>query len=1304
MTGKAIIHAAKPAKTTARSPVLRRAPVPVRRADIQPRIVQPALKVGAANDPLEHEAEAMAERVVSMPVPSFDTPPRARPAATPQARRFPKVDQDSQPDTETFETAPNVPADHQDPEVPNTEDVDTAGLDEDEFGEIESGAPAQAEPPARASHSDAGMAAVGPEGGAAPADVGRAVAQPGAGRPLPAPVRSFMEPRFGVDFSDVRIHDGPGDRQTSERIGARAFTHREHIWLGEGERVEDRRLLAHELTHVVQQTKRQPVSGVHRMEAEESEPEVRRGWAANKAEKVARNVPGYTLLTVILGRSPITGDRVTRNAENLVGGFLGLLPGGEQIFKRLKETRALERAFDWVSKRLSQLNITWSRIKGLVSKFIEEMPAWSPLKVAKRIFRPLVNDIITFVSDIKDKILEFVVRGALALAGPWGEKVWAIIKQAKDTISMILRDPLKFAGNLMRSVVQGFKQFGARIWTHLKAGLMGWLFGTLQNAGIELPAKLDFKGIVSVVLQVLGLTYANFRAMLVKKLGKNGEKKVAFLEKSVAVVKTLLTEGFIGIWKRIVESIEKFKQTVIDGIRNFVIQSIVMGALSWVAGLSNPVGAIIKVVLAIYNVIKTFLERMDQIVDVAKSIFSSIGAIAKGQVKQAADFIEKTIAATIPVFLAFVSALIPVTGITKTIKLIIKKLSDPAKNAMKKLVVFLVKKAKKLFSKVLGKVNKKRKIPAAGFAIGKAKHELIPKKKGKKFTLEIASKKPKPADAQQTDLRTEAQKAAEFGDDSKCVDAFEEAFKTEINEAEASLTKVKPEQKQASTNKTGDKANQDTQDAGKKLAKLGPCIADNPYLEDEPKDGAIIRAREPRIPEIEGDADTYTERGKVTKQAIKKVVKEAGLGPKGEKRLSNYYENDHIPEQSLAKLVQTYVQGDLKAFAESGQRSGTAAPDPLLGTIDTIGIGKKGGPLPALTIYRPIHRQKSAEDASRTNHQGIVDKAKKKTSLEQKISTLQAGIKAEMRAELKTIAEMYGSDPAASKAIRTKIRAGMTKMGDFNKPIYGIEPGNRPTIKKAGAGTPPGSDLPMSGDASTGLPDFSTLEGAYSIYNEKPKKVGNYLEYDHVIEATMGEKASKLTLKHSDFSGGLEGEVISKAQERADAEGTPPPKEGMPPARRIKATGMRRLNGLKELAFKGKPVASYKRDKAGTVGLYRPVHREITPEQSSVKEDILKGANLDAARAKLVEFAVAPSLDRSLKDAAVAYLHAAVRTRFETEIDSHIDLIKNAYKTELKEFLMINRSRTAANKMAAVAERVGGTLRRLRAESIAMIS
>jgi hypothetical protein len=99
---------------------------------------------------------------------------------------------------------------------------------------------------------------IGLEGGEVGADVERAIqdAKPG-GRPLPDKVRAPMERAFGTDFSGVRVHTGPQAETLNRSMSARAFTAGQDIFFSQGEyRPESARgaeILAHELTHVVQQ-------------------------------------------------------------------------------------------------------------------------------------------------------------------------------------------------------------------------------------------------------------------------------------------------------------------------------------------------------------------------------------------------------------------------------------------------------------------------------------------------------------------------------------------------------------------------------------------------------------------------------------------------------------------------------------------------------------------------------------------------------------------------------------------------------------------------------------------------------------------------------------------------------------------------------------------------------------------------------------------------------------------------------------------------------------------------------------------
>ena len=90
---------------------------------------------------------------------------------------------------------------------------------------------------------------------AAPASVDQALASPG--RPLEPALRQDMEQRFGHDFSRVRVHSGAAAEQSARDVNAHAYTVGHDMVFGAGQFApgtqEGRCLIAHELTHVVQQ-------------------------------------------------------------------------------------------------------------------------------------------------------------------------------------------------------------------------------------------------------------------------------------------------------------------------------------------------------------------------------------------------------------------------------------------------------------------------------------------------------------------------------------------------------------------------------------------------------------------------------------------------------------------------------------------------------------------------------------------------------------------------------------------------------------------------------------------------------------------------------------------------------------------------------------------------------------------------------------------------------------------------------------------------------------------------------------------
>jgi hypothetical protein len=98
----------------------------------------------------------------------------------------------------------------------------------------------------------------GAQAGAAPASVSAALQSPG--QPLATGLKDFFEPRFGADFSNVRVHQDGAAGRSAQDIGASAYTAGQDLVFAPGayapESQTGRRLIAHELTHVLQQNGR----------------------------------------------------------------------------------------------------------------------------------------------------------------------------------------------------------------------------------------------------------------------------------------------------------------------------------------------------------------------------------------------------------------------------------------------------------------------------------------------------------------------------------------------------------------------------------------------------------------------------------------------------------------------------------------------------------------------------------------------------------------------------------------------------------------------------------------------------------------------------------------------------------------------------------------------------------------------------------------------------------------------------------------------------------------------------------------
>ena len=341
--------------------------------------------------------------------------------------------------------------------------------------------------------------------------------------------------------------------------------------------------------------------------------------------------------------------------------------------------------------------------------------------------------------------LKIAIRAGCEIAGIDSKPIFDFFEKAGNQLVSILKSPGKFFNNLVTAVGMGVRSFVKNIKQHLIKGLIEWLTGAMSSVPITLPEKFDLKGIIDLVLQILGLTYANIKARIIKKYPK-AEKVFAAVEKGVEIVRLLVTEGPIALWKMIKQSLANLKEMVMGAIRNFVITTVVKEAVTWLLGLLNPAGALVKILKLLFDLVMFFVERFQQIKDFVLSVYGAISSLAAGVLGKAAKAVENAMARSLPVVIGLLASLAGLGGIGKTVSGIIKKVTTPINKVIDKVIDTVVKFAKKLLGKGKGvakkikdKLTKWWKVKKNFTAEDGASHSLFFKGEGKGAKLTMRS-------------------------------------------------------------------------------------------------------------------------------------------------------------------------------------------------------------------------------------------------------------------------------------------------------------------------------------------------------------------------------------------------------------------------------------------------------------------------------------------------------------------------------------------------------------------------------------
>jgi len=586
-----------------------------------------------------------------------------------------------------------------------------------------------------------------------------------SGQPLDHATRRDMESRIGYDFSGVRLHTDSRAAESAQSLSAQAYTVGSNVVFAAGrfapQTSEGRRLLAHELTHVVQQTtspqRAHPV-------VRPTSSHVQRAWSGMDLPGASwligkvRGITGYKLVCTVVGHDLFDDSQAyVRNAETITQGILELVPRGQEIYEKLKSAgKAIEKAYHWLAEEFTRRNLTEAGIYDVLDRAVHAFSGWHPVDSGEQVMKIVsepINQLIDLAGVIGRKVLDLVLEGAIATFGETGQRVWAFFQHAEGVISTIAANPLQFLNNLLKAVGEGFSNFFLKIWDYLSKGVKEWIYSELDlPKDIKMPEDFTLGSMMKLLLQVLGLTWEHRRPQLVEKLQPiGGETVVHFFEtladKAGDFIKRIKEQGFAAIKEMIVEQAGDIFNTVVSGIKDWVGKKLLEEGVKLIAKLSNPAGGLIAIAESIINTVTFIIDKAKKLVELINTVVNALADIAAGNTGPAAKKVEDTLANSIPLLLHFLAVQLNVDGIGKAIREIIHKIRKPLDDLIGKVLDVVVTKIQPLWEK--GKAAFLAKLESVKnwwtkpkqFRVGEEKHTVSIEGEGDKPQVFVESNK-----------------------------------------------------------------------------------------------------------------------------------------------------------------------------------------------------------------------------------------------------------------------------------------------------------------------------------------------------------------------------------------------------------------------------------------------------------------------------------------------------------------------------------------------------------------------------------
>lgn len=404
----------------------------------------------------------------------------------------------------------------------------------------------------------------------------------------------------------------------------------------------------------------------------------------------AQSIPGFHLMTVLLGRNPLTGEVVLRTAENIIHGFITLLPGGEAQYEQLVETGVIPEAAARIDAAIESLGITWEFVVGLFTELWESFtiddllePEAAFDRIVARFEEP-IGRLFAFVRTAAEEIFKLV----LGLMNFPSDLVGRIITNALAAFEQIQADPIGFFMNLLGALKLGLGNFFDNIVSHLVDGLASWLLRGLQDAGVEIPDELTLESVLDVVLQVLGITAENLWAKLAERIGPERVEQIRGAVDQLTGIWQFVADvqerGIVAVWEYISDQIGGLWDLLLQKAQDWIMTEIVEAVIGKLLSMLDPTGimAVVNSFVAFFRAVQSAIDYLRDILEIVDRYVATIADIAAGTVEPAAAQLEGGLASSIPVAIGFMANQVGLGDIAERVREIIGSLRELVDRAL----------------------------------------------------------------------------------------------------------------------------------------------------------------------------------------------------------------------------------------------------------------------------------------------------------------------------------------------------------------------------------------------------------------------------------------------------------------------------------------------------------------------------------------------------------------------------------------------------------------------------------------------